>query len=363
MNLKKIFAIGLCAALVPLRAAAIELSAEAAICMDMDSGRVLYACNENQPMQIASTTKIMTALIVLENCQLDEKIVIPAEAVGVEGSSLYLVEGESMTVQDLLYGMMLRSGNDAAVALAIHCGGDIDSFVNMMNQKAKSLGLDHCHFCNPHGLSQQGHLCSAGDLAVIAAEAMNDPDFTAIVSTKSYTFGSRTVVNHNRLLKYYDGAVGVKTGYTMAAGRTLVGAARKNGQTLITVTLNDPNDWADHAALFDYCFETYPLTQLVVSGQVMARLPVAGSREDTVTVVAEEDFYYPVSADEQTQIRLKLPDFLLAPVSQGQNVGSAEICVDGTIVGQVLLTAGHHVSAKEPEDKPSVIERIIGSLQ
>ena len=363
MFLRKISALFLCVIALLKPVSALGLSAASAVCMDLDSGRILYAYNENQPMQIASTTKIMTALLVLENCSLDEKVKIPKESVGVEGSSLYLKAGEVISVKDLLYGLMLRSGNDAAVALAIHCAGSVEAFADMMNDKAQKFGLENCNFVNPHGLSEEGHLCSAHDLAVIAAEAMNYPDFAAIVSTKSYTFGNRTVVNHNKLLRLYDGAVGVKTGFTKAAGRTLVGAAEKDGQTLITVTLSAPNDWNDHVQLFDYGFETYPETEIICHGEVMARLPVAGSGEDTATIVSEEGFFYPLSDSEQIDIELHIPEFLVAPVQQGQYVGSAVITLDGEIIGEVMLYAGHFVAAKEPEKEPGFINKILGLLQ
>ncbi len=363
MILRKVSVIVLCIIAFILPTSALSLSASSAVCMDLESGRVLYAYNESQPMQIASTTKIMTALIVLENCNLEEKVKIPNEAVGVEGSSLYLKAGEIISVQDLLYGLMLRSGNDAAVALAIHCAGSVDAFADMMNCKAKELGLNNCYFVNPHGLSEEGHLCSAYDLAVIAQEAMNVPDFAAIAATKSYSFGTRTVVNHNKLLKYYDGAIGVKTGFTKAAGRTLVGAAEKNGQTLITVTLGAPNDWNDHMQMFDFGFELYPETEIICQGEVMARLPVTSSNEDTVTVVADEAFCYPLGSDEETDIELHIPSFLLAPIQQGQYIGTAVITLNGDKIGEITLSAGHFVAAKEPEKEPNIFEKILGLIR
>ncbi|MBE6991023.1 MAG: D-alanyl-D-alanine carboxypeptidase [Ruminococcaceae bacterium] len=362
MYLRKLSAVIASVLLFTCSASALGLSAASAVCIDMDSGRVLYAYNENTPMQIASTTKIMTALVVLENCSLEEQVKIPAQAVGIEGSSLYLKTGEILTVRDLLYGLMLRSGNDAAVALAVHCAGSVEKFADMMNSKAKQLGLENCSFVNPHGLSEEGHFCSAGDLAVISVEAMNNPDFAAIVSTVNYTFGNRTVVNHNKLLRLYDGAVGVKTGFTKSAGRTLVGAAEKDGQTLITVTLNAPDDWNDHIKLFDYGFDNYPETEVISKGQVMARLPVLSSNEDTVTVVANEDFNYPLSTDEKVEIKLHIPDFLFAPLHQGQYVGTAEILFNGQQIGEVLLSAGHNVAVKEPTKSPGIIDRILDFL-
>lgn len=201
--------------------------------MDAASGRVLYEKNASDRSLIASTTKIMTALVVCEHCNLSDRVKIPPEAVGIEGSSMYLQEGEILTVQDLLYGLMLHSGNDAAVALAVYCGGTEPDFVTMMNEKAERLGLENTRFANPNGLDHDGNYSTALDLARLSVYALQNEAFLHTVSCKTVTVGSRTLRNHNKLLFTYDGAIGVKTGYTKAAGRILVSAAERDGRRLV----------------------------------------------------------------------------------------------------------------------------------
>ena len=200
----------------PVKAQAI--SAQRAILMDACTGRVLYEKQADTQSLIASTTKIMTALVVCEQCNVLDRMKIPKEAVGIEGSSMYLQEGEVLTVQELLYGLMLHSGNDAAVALAIYCGGTVEGFAQLMNDKAHRLGMDSSHFVNPHGLDAPGHYSTARDMAVLAAYAMENPIFRQTVSTKTVHAGTRSLRNHNKLLWQVEGADGVKTGYTKAAG-------------------------------------------------------------------------------------------------------------------------------------------------
>lgn len=340
MLMKRIIASAFAAVLLTQPASpAVHVSANAAVLMDAESGRVLYSKNEEQMLPIASTTKIMTALVVLENHELDEKVEIPYQAVGIEGSSLYLKEGELLTVEELLYGMLLRSGNDAAVALAIYCAGSVEKFAELMNQKARELELSHCNFANSNGLDQEGHLCSALDLARIAAAAMDEPDFARIVASKSYSFGSRTVVNHNKLLWLYDGALGVKTGFTKKAGRTLVGAAERDGQLLITVTLNAPDDWNDHMTMLDHGFSQYPKRALVDEDQEIGEIPVVGGMTDKVPVQTVDCVTYPMRDGESCEIRLMLPAFSFAPINQGELLGQAQVYVGGQLIGTSDLIA------------------------
>lgn len=243
-------------------------SAVSAALLDANSGALLYGKNENKRLPMASTTKIMTALVALDTLPLDRVIEIPKGAVGVEGSSIYLFEHEKITVENLLYGLMLESGNDAATALAIACAGDVESFADMMNSKAREIGLIDTHFTNPHGLENSEHYTTAYELAFLAATALKNPDFRRIVSTKSLAVkvctgeSSRYFVNHNRLLKSFDGAIGVKTGFTKSAGRCLVSAAQRNGETYVAVTLNDGNDWKDHTSMLDFAFENFDSVEI-----------------------------------------------------------------------------------------------------
>lgn len=239
-------------ALLPCRAEAVQLSAAAAILMDADSGEILFEKDAGRCMRIASTTKIMTALVVLEQAGLDDTITV-TQAHMAEGSSMYLKPGETVRVEELLYGLLLCSGNDAALALT-ECAGGAAPFVALMNEKAAALGMAHTSFANPNGLDAEGHYSTARDMAVLAAAAMDDPTFRRLCSSRCVTIGSRTMENHNRLLRQVEGCVGLKTGYTKAAGRTLVSCAERNGCRLIVVTLRDGDDWADHAALYEYGF-------------------------------------------------------------------------------------------------------------
>ena len=265
---------------------AFAISAQKAILMDGQTGRVLYEKRADEKSLIASTTKIMTALIVCENCNVLELVRIPKEAVGIEGSSMYLQEGELLSVQELLYGLMLQSGNDAATALAIYCSGSVEAFAELMNEKAQKLGMNGTHFANPHGLDAAEHFSTARDLAVLASFAMKNPIFAQTVSTKNVTVGNRYLTNHNKLLWQVEGADGVKTGFTKAAGRILVSSATRQGRRLICVTIDDGNDWADHKALYEDNFTRYQMEKIISCGQKLGTLQVFGGQEDTVDVIA-----------------------------------------------------------------------------
>lgn len=238
--------------ITPAVAEALEVSATAAVLMDADMGQVLYEKNGDRQMLIASTTKIMTALVVLEHAAPDDVITVTPDHMA-EGSSMYLRAGETVRVEELLYGLLLCSGNDAALALT-ECAGGLTPFVALMNEKAAALGMAHTSFANPNGLDADGHYSTARDMAVLAAAAVENPTFRRICSSRSVTIGQRTMENHNRLLRQMEGCVGLKTGYTQAAGRTLVSCTERDGCRLVAVTLQDGNDWADHAALYDYGF-------------------------------------------------------------------------------------------------------------
>lgn len=266
--------------------------------MDADTGAVFYEKNADVPSLIASTTKIMTGLLVCENCDLDEKVTVPQEAVGIEGSSVYLRAGETLTVRDLLYGMLLQSGNDAATALALHLSGSVEAFAEQMNKKVCELGLTNTHFANPHGLDDEGNYGSARDLATLTAYALKNPDFAQAVSTKSYRVGERCFVNHNKLLWRCEGAIGVKTGYTKKAGRILVSAAERNGRTLICVTVSAPDDWNDHCKLYDYGFSQYEMTEIATQGKKVGTLPFVAEQTVSFPLLAGETVTYAFRATD-----------------------------------------------------------------
>jgi D-alanyl-D-alanine carboxypeptidase len=276
---------------------------------------------------------------------------IPKEAVDIEGSSIYLREGEVLTVQELLYGMMLHSGNDAAVALAIYCGGTVEGFVQLMNDKARQLGLTGTHFENPNGLDSPGHYSTARDLAVLAVYAMKNPIFAQTVATKTVNIGQRSLRNHNKLLWRVEGADGVKTGFTKAAGRILVSSAIRDGRRLVCVTLKDGNDWSDHAALLEEGFSRYLLTQILREGETVGTVEIAGGQAQRVQLLTEGDFSYPLAEEEEVSILLSGPGFVYAPVVQGQQAGVAYICIGDSCVGKVPLVYAQTVEQKQPEKK------------
>ncbi len=335
------------------------ISARKAVLLDADTGRLLYSCRADEKSLIASTTKIMTALVVCEQCNVLDRVRIPREAVGIEGSSLYLQEGEVLTVQELLYGMMLCSGNDAATALAIYCGGTVEGFAELMNDKARKIGLKNTHFMNPHGLDAPEHYSTARDLALLAAVAMENPIFARTVSAKTITIGSRSLRNHNKLLWQVEGADGVKTGFTKAAGRILVSSAVRKGRRLVCVTIDDGNDWADHKALFDRGFEEFQMYKLISAGQILGSVEILGGEADAVSLVAREDFYYPLSQGESPQLRLSLKEFVYAPVVEGTDAGFAYVCLEGKTVGKIPLEFAETVEQTQ-EQKLSIWEKIFG---
>lgn len=327
------------------------ISAQKAIVTDGTTGRVLYEKDADSRSLIASTTKIMTALIVCEQCNVLDRVRIPKEAVGIEGSSMYLREGEVLTVQELLYGLMLRSGNDAAVALAIYCGGTVEGFAQLMNDKAHLLGLSGTHFENPHGLDSPGHYSTARDLAVLSSYAMKNPIFAQTVSTKNVTIGNRTLQNHNKLLWRLDGADGIKTGFTKAAGRILVSSVSRQGRRLITVTINAGDDWNDHEHLIESGFHNYTIQKIVSEGQRIGTASVMGGDHEWVDVIAGADFYYALAAEEKPYIQMGGRSMVYAPVVEGQDAGEAYICIGDTTVGKVPVYFNETVEQAVPENK------------
>ena len=344
------------AVFLPLQASAV--SAKRAYVLDAVSGRVLYEKNPGERSLIASTTKIMTALIVCEQCNVLDRMRIPREAVGIEGSSMYLQEGEVLTLQELLYGLMLSSGNDAAVALAIYCGGTVEGFAELMNDKARNLGLKNTHFENPNGLDSPGHYSTARDLAVLAAYAMENPIFRKTVSTKSLMLGQRSLTNHNKLLWRVEGADGVKTGYTRAAGRILVSSATRNDRRLIAVTIDDPDDWADHAALLEAGFSRYSVRQVVKEGQLVDTMEVVGGKARQVQILAAEDFCYALAPEESPQLMLPGPGFVYAPAVEGADAGVAYALLEGKAIGKIPVVFGETVE-QIPEEERSFWQKLL----
>ncbi len=326
---------------IPARAE-LAVSAKAAILMHADSGRVLYEKNADEHMLIASTTKIMTAIVVLEHCELDDLVEVDSRSAGIEGSSMYLKAGESYTVEDLLYGLLLVSGNDAASALALHVADSMEEFAELMNAKAAELGMTESSFKNAHGLDEEGHYSTARDMAKLAAYCMGNEDFARIARTVSHTVGEQTLVNHNRLLREYDGCLGLKTGYTMAAGRTLVTCAERDGARYVCVTLNDPDDWDDHKALYDWAFANYSFAEVIPAG-LSYEVPLISGAEMTAPAETEGAAYALIQNGESYDMELELPAFAFAPISEGERAGRAVACSDGQEIASVRIVYSEDV--------------------
>lgn len=339
------------------------VSAQSAILMEAESGTVLWSENADARLPMASTTKIMTALVALEAGDPDDVIRVPPEAVGTEGSSVYLVEGEELTLEQLLYALLLESANDAAVAIACGVAGSVEAFAGLMNRKAQELGLCRSHFTNPHGLDNAEHYTTARELAVITRAALENDLFRTIVSTRKTTIphagtdGVRLLINHNKLLRLYDGAIGVKTGYTKHSGRCLVSAANRDGVTLIAVTLNAPDDWSDHASLLNYGFSLCESVPLCEEREIALTLPVVGGLSETVSLCNTAPLRKTLPAGyPEVTATVEAQRFLYAPVAAGDVLGKVvfrcDLDGDGNreIIGSTDLTAQESVE-KIPDKK------------
>ncbi|WP_163969899.1 D-alanyl-D-alanine carboxypeptidase family protein [Oceanobacillus halotolerans] len=294
-----------------------SVSAQNAILMEQNSGRILFEKNPHQQQPIASITKIMTAIVAIESGKWDEEVTVSERAVYTEGSSIYLEEGEKMSLGDLVYGLMLRSGNDAAVAISEHIGGSVEGFVYLMNEKAKWIGMDNTNFVNPHGLHDDNHYSTAYDMAVLMRYAMENDIFRKVTETTSYKSDKRAYAwqNKNKLLtSLYEYCIGGKTGFTRAAGRTLVSAAHKEDMDLIAVTLNDRNDWQDHINMFEWGYDTYNLEDLMEEGSVTYETKTG----EEITGYLHEALRFPLSDVEKDSIDRQT--FLLEEINESEDV-------------------------------------------
>lgn len=346
---------------VGLKGDNISVRAKSAILLEGSGGEVLFEKNSRQRLPMASTTKIMTALVAIENSPLDRKITVTAQSCGIEGSSVYLREGEVFNMEELLYALLLSSANDAATAIAIEIGGDIPTFAEMMNEKAEKLGLCDTHFTNPHGLDDEEHYTSAYDLARLASYALGVPAFREIVSTYRKTIGegdsTRSLMNHNRLLKMYDDVMGVKTGYTKTSGRCLVSAAERNGVMLVCVTLSDPDDWNDHTLMLDYGFANYVCVNVSEDEDVNVKLPCVGGTQSMINCkcVGELSCVLPKNHGEITS-QIDAKRMLFAPVNEGEVVGNVRYSCDGRELGSLELVSS---DSSEYIEKKGFFKRIL----
>ena len=309
---------------------ALSISAECACVIDMSTGRVIFEKNAHKEHTMASTTKIMTALVALENSNPDDVVTVSENAAGKEGTSLYLKAGQKATMEDLLFGLMLQSGNDAAVAIAEGVSGNVEEFARLMTERAKSIGAKNSSFKNPNGLDEEGHFTTAYDLALITREAMKNEKFAEIVSTKSKLIldGTQTVSNHNKMLKIYDGCIGVKTGFTKKSGRCLVTAAKRGNVGIIAVTLNAPDDWRDHTAMLDYGFLKTEYFPVILSGMTINTITVKGGESKTVEISAAEDFYITENKEDKFKnitVKCDIPKEVTAPVFKGDKIGELSV--------------------------------------
>lgn len=330
------------------------VSASAAVLMEAESGRLLFSRNEREQLPMASTTKIMTALLTLE--QPDREVTITEEMVRVEGSSMGLRAGDRLTLHGLAAGMLAASGNDAANAAAILIDGSLSAFAERMNRRAQELGLADTHFVTPSGLDSEGHYSTARDMALLARAALENEDFQNLAGQTqvSVSFlepeGVRYYSNHNKLLGTLEGCIGGKTGYTKKAGRCLVSAAQRDGVRLIAVTLNDPDDWRDHETLMEYGFsllERYESSSAPWEGAAA----VVGGTAETVPVSAQgqANFLVPRGRASEVQRLVELPRFLYAPVKAGDPVGAVSYRLDGEELARIPLLAGADVPLQKRE--------------
>ncbi|HWR60053.1 MAG TPA: D-alanyl-D-alanine carboxypeptidase family protein [Clostridia bacterium] len=334
-----------------------DTSARSAVIMDVNSGRVLYYKNMDEKLAMASTTKIMTTLVAIESGRLNETVTVSRKASITEGSSIYLRQGEKHTVNDLLYAIMLRSGNDAAVAVAEHIGGSVEGFAALMNRKAAEIGAVNTHFDNPHGLDSATHYTTAYDLALITAYALKNPIFAAVVSSKKKTIEGppdegwdRNMVNKNKMLWQFDGGDGVKTGFTKKAGRCLVSSATRNGMQLVCVVLNCGPMWEESSVLLEYGFGNYSNEMIVNKDNIFKVVEVKNGKEKFVAVKPKQDYYVALKAGEKDSIRLAAKDMTTAraPLRKGEEAGRMEVYLDNKLLSTVELEYTDNVESSSP---------------
>ena len=317
--------------------------------------QVLESDNGDQVLPMASTTKIMTALVVLESVPLADQVAITAESVGIEGSSLYIKAGEVYTVEQLLYGLMLRSANDCAVALAVYVSGSVDAFVDLMNQKAVDLGLTNTHFMNPNGLPADGHYTTAKELALIMVEAMKNPAFRQITGSKRYNLNGQTIVNHNKLLTLYGDCIGGKTGYTLQAGRCLVTVAQRTGVPLVCVTLGRRDDWNIHSNAYEKWFSKVEEVLLAEKGGLVVELPLAGGGT-ALAYNADRVTAQLIQYDGNCTTKLLTSHFIYGNKEINDVVGTVEFWAYDTKIGESPLLLSQPIEC--PVKKELFITRI-----
>ncbi|NLG88850.1 MAG: D-alanyl-D-alanine carboxypeptidase [Clostridiaceae bacterium] len=327
-----------------------KINARSAIVMDFESGRVIFEKNAYVKRPMASTTKIMTAIVALENGNLDDIVKVSKNAASIWGSTINLTAGEEVSLRELMYGLLLCSGNDAAIAISEHIAGSVDEFLKMMNRKAEEIGAKNTHFTSPHGLDQTGHYSTAYDLALITRYALNNPVFNEIVRTKSITIGKRYMANTNEMLAGYEGADGVKTGYTGKAGRCLVTSATRDGRRFISVVLfcdSRHQRALSSKQILDYAFANYHY-KTVIKSEYIGTLPVYKGFEKSVPVYVEKNFTMPLTEAEYQNLytKVSLPSVVMAPVNERDFVGTLSVYLNDKILCESVIRAGKSVKKK-----------------
>lgn len=351
--LKKIIALLICFSLLPTAAQAFSVSGEASIVICADTNQVLYAENHHKKMGMASTTKIMTAIIALENGNSTDIVTVSQNASRQEGSSVYLKPNDNVTLSNLLYGLMLNSGNDAAMAIAEHISGTPEAFVLLMNEKAEELGCKDTCFTNPSGLPDPKHYSTAYDMALIMSYAIKNDVFAKITGTKDYQIETRESVtylkNHNKLLWQYPYCIGGKTGYTKSAGRCFVSCARKNGVTLIAVTLNAPDDWNDHKKLLDFGFEKAIMTTITHKNEILCTKKIRGTK---LNVLSGSNFSIPLKNGKKNRItcKVQLNESINSEIKYGTHLGTGDIYVGDFYIASIDLISGQDISAGKSDN-------------
>lgn len=326
------------------------------IVIDVESGRVLHQKNIHQQLPMASTTKIMTALLAIENTSLQNKIRIHPDAEGIEGSSIFLKANETIKMIDLVYGLMLRSGNDAATAIAYEVAGSVEEFAELMNKRAKQLGANNTNFVNPHGLNHDNHYTTAYDLSLITREALKNKIFKEVVKTKFWLAqrdGYQHFANKNKILNICEGGDGVKTGYTKVSGRCLVASATRKNMQFIAITLDDPN-WFDNAdKLLNHCFEKYQPYMVFQEGEIVKNIRVKNGDKETLPLIPCINLIIPIQDSEIGEIVsiIHAPEVILAPIMQNQQVGKIKTYLNGQLISSVDLLAGESIKVLKIKDK------------
>ena len=327
---------------------ALNISAESACMIIADTNQVIFEKNAYEKMPMASTTKIMTAILALENSSPDDIVTASANAAGVEGSSIYLEKGDKIRMEDLLYGLMLNSGNDAAVAVSEYISGNPSDFATDMTALSKKIGAKNTAFKNPNGLDEEGHFTTAYDLSIITSYALENPDFKRIVSTKerSAKINNGDIMyfsNHNKLLSMYEGAIGVKTGFTKRSGRCLVSAATRDGITLIAVTLNAPDDWNDHINMFNYGFSNCTLTPIITGDTPIKTIYTPDNQE--ISCLLEEDISIPTFKNilPESEVVTHLPQSISKSLKKGEKIGEADIFINNRILDTVDIISDRDI--------------------